>query len=227
MENRVTKHHLDLDLKLVCLSRLQDIFIAGIETTATTIEWGIAELIKNPTVMKKTQEEVRRVVGKKSKVDEEDIQQMNYLMCVIKETFRLHPATPTLLPRESYASSNVGGYQIPCKTMLLINAWAIQRDPELWIQPEEFIPERFIGKAIDFKGQDFEFIPFGSGRRICPGMSFGLATVEYAMANLLYWFDWELPHNTNKDGALDMTEAFGLGLRKKIPLHLVPTLHFS
>ncbi|KAK9108294.1 hypothetical protein Syun_024305 [Stephania yunnanensis] len=187
----------------------------------------MAELLKNPMVMKKAQDEVRRVVGNNRKIIEEDIKQMDYLMCVIKETLRLHPVVPTLLPRQSYASTNVGGFEIPSRTWLLINVWAIQRDPELWTQPEEFIPERFMGKSIDFKGQDFEFIPFGCGRRICLGMSLGVATVEYAMANLLYWFDWELPRNiASKDGEVDMIEEYGLSLRKKTPVHVVPTLHF-
>ncbi|KAK9108272.1 hypothetical protein Syun_024283 [Stephania yunnanensis] len=197
-----------------------DVLIAGIETTATTIEWGMAELLKNRMVMKKAQDEVRRVVGNNRKIIEEDIKQMDYLMCVIKETLRLHPVVPTLLPRQSYASTNVGGFEIPSRTWLLINVWAIQRDPGLWTQPEEFIPERFMGKSIDFKGQDFEFIPFGCGRRICLGMSLGVATVEYTMANLLYWFDWELPRNiASKDGEVDMIEEYGLSLRKKTPVH--------
>ncbi|KAK9108276.1 hypothetical protein Syun_024287 [Stephania yunnanensis] len=199
---------------------IMDVLIAGIEITATTIEWGMAELLKNRMVMKKAQDEVRRVIGNNRKIIEEDIKQMDYLMCVIKETLRLHPVVPTLLPRQSYASTNVGGFEIPSRTWLLINVWAIQRDPELWTQPEEFIPERFMGKSIDFKGQDFEFIPFGCGRRICLGMSLGVATVEYTMANLLYWFDWELPRNiASKDGEIDMIEEYGLSLRKKTPVH--------
>ncbi|KAK9117354.1 hypothetical protein Sjap_016301 [Stephania japonica] len=220
---------LDIDLSRNGIKAIiLDVLIAGIETTATTIEWGMAELLKNRTAMKKAQDEVRRVVGINRKINEEGIKQMDYLMCVIKETLRLHPVVPTLLPRQSYASTNVGGYEIPSRTWLLINVWAIQRDPELWTQPEEFIPERFIGKSIDFKGQDFEFIPFGCGRRICLGMSLGVATVEYAMANLLYWFDWELPCNdiASKDGEVDMREDYGLSLRKKTPVHVVPTLHF-
>ncbi|KAK9123629.1 hypothetical protein Sjap_013231 [Stephania japonica] len=105
------------------------------------IEWGMAELLKNRTVMNKPQVEMRRVVGNNRKINEEDIEQMDYLMCVIKETLRLHPVVPTLLPRQSYARTNVGGYQIPRRTWLLINVWAIQRDPELWTQLEGFIPE--------------------------------------------------------------------------------------
>ncbi|KAK9117353.1 hypothetical protein Sjap_016300 [Stephania japonica] len=214
--------------KLNIKALIQDLFIAGSETTATTLEWTMAELIKNPDIMKKAQEEVRRVTGhnKCSKVEEEDIKQMDYLKCIINESLRLHPAIPTLLPHQSSKACTVGGYHIPAKTRVMINAWAIQRDPKVWSRAEEFIPDRFINSTIDFKGQDYNFIPFGSGRRMCPGSTFALAIVESAIANLLYWFDWELPNGAANE-ELDMTEAFGLSVAKKIPLKLVPIYHFS
>ncbi|KAF3438708.1 hypothetical protein FNV43_RR21472 [Rhamnella rubrinervis] len=115
------------------------------------------------------------------------------LACVIKENLRLHPPGALLVPRETSTNVEMGGYHIPAKALVFVNAWAIQRDPSLWGRPEEFMPERFENSSVDFKGQDFEYIPFGVGRRGCPGMAFGLASTEYVIANLLYWFDWMLP----------------------------------
>ncbi|KAL5544076.1 hypothetical protein UlMin_007860 [Ulmus minor] len=202
---------------------LLDMFVGGSDTTSTGLEWLMAELMRNPRVMKKVQEEVRRVVGNKPKIEMKDINQMEYLKCVIKENLRLHPSLPLLVPRETTSSIDMRGYHIPANSKVFINAWAIHRDPSLWDKPEEFIPERFENNPIDFKGQDFEFFPFGSGRRGCPGMSFGLASTEFIISNILYWFDWKLP----RDGDLvpkevDMSEVYGLTVHKKVPLHLVP-----
>ncbi|XP_054806342.1 phenylacetaldehyde oxime monooxygenase CYP71AN24-like [Prosopis cineraria] len=200
------------DLKAI----ITDMFLGGNDTTSTTLEWILSELRRHPKIMKKVQEEVRKVVGSKSKVDEADINDMKYLKFVIKETLRLHPPAPFMVPRETIRDGKLGGYDIPSKTLIFVNTWAIQRDPEIWEKPEEFIPERFENTQIDFKGKDFEFIPFGSGKRICPGMAFGLASVEYELANLLYWFDWKL----SQDGEIDMTETYGLTVKKKVPLFL-------
>ncbi|XP_026379817.1 cytochrome P450 71A1-like [Papaver somniferum] len=205
---------------------IMDMFVGGSDTTATAVEWSMAELIKNPRLMKKAQEEVRRVVGNRMKVDEQDINQMEYLKCVVKESMRLHPPLPTLIGRVSTAAAKIGDYDIPTNTGVFINAWAIQRDPKLWDKPEEFFPERFRNNPVDFKGQDFEFIPFGSGRRGCPGMAFGIAVVEFLLANLLYHFNWELPGGANCE-ELDMTEGFGITVNRKIPLHVVPILFHS
>ncbi|XP_077246508.1 cytochrome P450 71A1-like [Tasmannia lanceolata] len=201
-----------------------DMFAAGTETTATAMDWAMAELVRNPTIIKKAQEEVRSVVGKKSKVQEEDIQGMDYLKSIIKETLRLHPPFPLLVPRETISAFKLQGYYIPPKTRVIINAWAIGRDPDSWDNAEEFCPERFMNNPIDFKGKDFQLIPFGMGRRGCPGISFSISSMELALANLLYWFDWELPDSKNKD--LDMTEAAGLTVNRNCDLHLVPTCHF-
>ncbi|XP_059443549.1 cytochrome P450 71A1-like [Corylus avellana] len=203
---------------------LLDMFVAGTDTSSTVSEWLMAELIKNPGIMKRAQEEVRRVVGKKSKIDVNDINKMDYLKCVLKETLRLHPPVPLLVPRETITSVKIGGYDIPPKTRVVTNAWAIQMDPKVWERPEEFLPERFEGTSVDFRGQDFEFIPFGGGRRGCPGLTFGVASVEYVVANILYWFDWNLPGDNVQGEDLDMSEANGLTVTKKIPLWLVPIL---
>ncbi|XP_031739495.1 cytochrome P450 71A1-like [Cucumis sativus] len=211
-------YHFSLDnLKAIVL----DMFVGGSDTTATGLEWTMTELMRKPRIMKKVQEEVRTIIGKKSKIEAEDIKKMEYMQCVIKESLRLHPPVPLLVPRETMADVEIEGYYIPSKTRVFVNAWAIQRDPQFWDNPNEFIPERFMDKtnSADYKGQNFEFIPFGSGRRKCPGLSFGIASFEFALANILYWFDWKLPDGCE---SLDVEEANGLTVRKKKPLHLNP-----
>ncbi|KAL2346963.1 hypothetical protein Fmac_000963 [Flemingia macrophylla] len=204
---------------------LMDMIVGGSDTTSTTLEWIFAELLKNPNAMKKAQEEVRRVVGINSRVDENCVNQMNYLKCVVKETMRLHTPVPLLVARETASSVQLRGYDIPPKTMVFINAWAIQRDPKFWDNPEEFIPERFEISQVDLRGQDFQFIPFGSGRRVCPGISFGLASTEYVLANLLYWFNWKMPKNDVSRQNIDMSETNGLTVSKKVPLNLKAKLY--
>nr|UXF47975.1 cytochrome P450 CYP71-3 [Euphorbia poissonii] len=198
-----------------------DIFIAGSETSSTTVEWAMSEMLRNPTIMHKAQEEVRRVYSKKGNVDESELHELKYLQLVIKETLRLHPPAPLLLPRESRERSEINGYEIPCKTKVIVNAWAIGRDPNHWEEAEKFNPERFVDSAIDFKGNNFEFIPFGAGRRMCPGMTFGIANVELPLAQLLFHFDWKLPGGVNPEN-LDMVEGFGATMRRKNDLHLIP-----
>ncbi|XP_026429678.1 cytochrome P450 71A1-like [Papaver somniferum] len=205
---------------------LLDMFLGGSDTSARTMEWAMAELIKNPEVMRKAQDEVRRVVGKKPKVEEHDINQMDYLKCIVKETLRLHTPIPLLTPRETAKSTQLAGYDIPAKTKVFINMWAIHRDSKVWDDAEEFLLERFMNSQIEFFGQDFEYLPFGSGRRGCPGISFGINIVEYTLANLLYCFNWELPDGEKAD-ELDMTETFGLTASKKTPLHVVATMYAS
>ncbi|XP_010514268.1 PREDICTED: cytochrome P450 71B25-like [Camelina sativa] len=199
----------------------QDIFLAGIDTSAITMIWAMAELVRNPRVMKKAQDEIRNCIGIKARIEDEDVNKLQYLKLVIKETLRLHPAAPLLLPRETMADIKIQGYDIPRKTLLLVNAWSIGRDPKYWKNPEEFNPERFIDCPVDYKGQNFEFIPFGSGRRICPGMASGLATIELALLNLLNFFDWKLP-DEKKD--MDMEESGDVTVVKKVPLELLPIL---
>ncbi|KAK9057934.1 hypothetical protein SSX86_022773 [Deinandra increscens subsp. villosa] len=195
-----------------------DMFAAGSDTSSVTIEWVMSELMMNPRVMKKAQDELRRVLKGKAKIYESDIQELDYLKLVIKESLRLHPPVPLLLPRESRENCEIGGYHIPVKTKVIINAWMIGRDPNYWIEPESFIPERFSESSINMMGTNFEYLPFGAGRRMCPGMLLGLANVELPLAMLLYHFDWELPQSQD----LDMLESFGATLRRKNKLLLVP-----
>lgn len=217
---------LDMELSQFDLkAMIVDLFLGGSDPTATALEWAFAELMRNPGTMKKAQEEVRRVVGNKSKVEENDVRKMKYLGCVLKETLRLHPPVPLLIPRATRSSVTLGGYHVPAKTSVFVNAWAIQRDPEFWERPEEFVPERFENGQVDFRGQDFEFIPFGSGRRGCPGVSFGFASLEFALANLLHWFDWKIPETCKSGPDMDMSEAYGITCRKKVPICVQPMLH--
>ncbi|KAJ0969562.1 hypothetical protein J5N97_022439 [Dioscorea zingiberensis] len=199
---------------------LMDMFSAGTDTTYAVLEWAMAELIRNPNVMKKLQDEVKGVASGKSMVNEHDLGEMHYLKAVIKEILRLHPPAALLIPRESMDSCQLEGYEIPKKTRVVINVWAIARDPKVWENPNEFIPERFLNNPIDFKGQDYQYLPFGSGRRICPGMQFAVNTTELTLANLVYRFDWLLPNTLV--GEVNMDEAPG-GITKMMNnLHLVP-----
>ncbi|XP_021834049.1 premnaspirodiene oxygenase-like [Prunus avium] len=200
-----------------------DIFSAGSETSATTMEWAMSELLKNPRVMGKAQLEVRQVFEGKNKIEEEDVQKLHYLKLVMKETFRLHPPVP-LIPREARERCEIGGYTIPAKAKILINAYAIGRDPKLWADPECFQPERFEGSSIDFKGNNFELLPFGAGRRMCPAISFATTDIELGLAQLLYHFNWNLPNGTKLE-ALDMAENIGITARRKNNLHLIATTY--
>ncbi|EOY19787.1 Cytochrome P450 [Theobroma cacao] len=199
---------------------LMNMFVAGTDTSAATVIWAMTFLLKNPRSMKKVQEEVRNLIGNNDFVNEDDIQDLPYLKAVIKETFRLQPIAPLLLPRETIRKCDIDGYEIPAQTLVFVNAWAIGKDPEAWENPNEFYPERFIGSSIDYKGLDFELIPFGAGRRGCPGIHMGIATVELALANLLCKFDWEMPAGMNKDD-LDFDVIPGLAMHKKNALCLV------
>ncbi|KAG0497517.1 hypothetical protein HPP92_002208 [Vanilla planifolia] len=202
---------------------LMDMFLGGTDTSAVTLEWGMAELMRNPAIRKKAQEEVRRIAGEEGMVKEKDINQLHYLKMVIKETLRLHPPTTLLAPHECMRDTKLQGYDVTAKTMAIINAWAIGRDPRSWDRPEAFWPERFEVRRVDFRGSSFELIPFGSGRRICPGMALGLAGIELAFANILCHFDWDLPNGTTPE-ELDMEERFGLSTRRKKPLVLVAAI---
>ncbi|XP_057781298.1 6,7,8-trihydroxycoumarin synthase-like [Salvia miltiorrhiza] len=198
---------------------LMDIFIAGAETSSSVIIWTMTALMKSPNNIKeKLQNEIRSLVGEKGKVDEDDLPKLPYLRAVVNESMRLYPPAPLLIPRETIERCTLEGYQIQPKTMVFVNAWAIARDPEYWENPDEFVPERFLNNV---KGKDFEFLPFGAGRRMCPGMAMGLLNVELTLANLLYSFDWGLPIGIQADD-VDTTPSPGLAMQKKTPLLVVP-----
>ncbi|GMH15173.1 hypothetical protein Nepgr_017014 [Nepenthes gracilis] len=202
----------------------QDAFFAGSQTSSATTEWTMSELIRHPNELEKAQAEVRKVYDGRGIVDESKLDELKYLKFVIRESLRLHPPSPMLLPRESIEKGQIYGYEIPPKTRILVNAWAIQRDANLWPEPEKFIPERFDNRSIDMRGNDFVYLPFGTGRRMCPGVDFGLASVELPIANLLFHFDWSLPGGIDHID-LDMAEVLGSVVKRKNGLTLVPTTH--
>ncbi|XP_051133354.1 6,7,8-trihydroxycoumarin synthase-like [Andrographis paniculata] len=200
---------------------LMDIFIAGIDTTAASIVWTMTALMKSPNVMKKLQLEIRETLGQKNLVDEDELQKLPYLKAVINESLRLYPPAPLLVPRETMDKGILKGYEVEPKTIVYVNAWAIARDPENWDNPEEFLPERFLNSDIDVRGHDFRVIPFGSGRRICPGLFMATTSLELIVANLVYAFDWEFPEGVMPED-IDMDALPGLTMCKKEPLCIVP-----
>ncbi|GFQ04618.1 cytochrome p450 71a6 [Phtheirospermum japonicum] len=219
-ENKSSSPIEDYTIKAVIL----DMFAAGTDTTSTALEWTIAELIRNPRTMNILQYEVRQVAGNKKEIDEDDLEKMPYLRAVIKESLRLHPPGPLLAPHESIQDTKVMGYDIKAGTQVLINAWAIARDPTLWEEPEEFRPERFLDSSIDLRGLHFELIPFGAGRRGCPGIAFAMAISELVLAKLARNFNFALPNGEIGED-LDMSETFGISVSKKLPLLVVATSH--
>uniref|UniRef100_A0A0D3H7C8 Uncharacterized protein n=1 Tax=Oryza barthii TaxID=65489 RepID=A0A0D3H7C8_9ORYZ len=198
----------------------QDLIAGGTESSSATVDWAIAELLRKPEVFAKATEELDRVVGRGRWVTEKDIPSLPYIDAIMKETMRMHPIAPMLAPRLSREDTSVDGYDIPAGTRVLVGVWSIGRDPKLWDAPEEFMPERFIGSKIDVKGQDFELLPFGSGRRMCPGYSLGLRVIQVSLANLLHGFAWRLPDGMTKE-QLSMEEIFGLSTPRKFPLEVV------
>ncbi|XP_060189128.1 premnaspirodiene oxygenase-like [Lycium barbarum] len=204
-----------------------DMFVAGSDTSSSTVIWALSELMRSPSVMEKAQAEVREVFKRKKTCnDDTDLEKLNYLKLVIKETLRLHPPTPLLVPRECREETQIDGFTIPLKSKVMVNVWAIGRDPESWEDPECFIPERFENNSIEFTGNHFQFLPFGAGRRMCPGIQFGLALITLPLAHLLYNFDWKLPEGINARD-LDMTEANGISARRENDLYLIATPYVS
>ncbi|KAK9026600.1 hypothetical protein V6N11_039435 [Hibiscus sabdariffa] len=221
--SQITKHFTrNTDTRLHIFS--QDIFTAGTDTSAITIEWALSELINHPNVMEKARQEMDIVVGKKRIVEESDISNLPYLQAVVKETLRLHPTGPMIV-RESSQDCTIGGYDIPAKTRLFVNVWAIGRDPNHWDNPLEFRPERFIEGSgenqIDVRGQHFHLLPFGSGRRSCPGTTMALQVVQTSLAAMIQCFEWKV------DGSVDMEEGPGLTLPRAHPLKCVPILRLN
>ncbi|KAI6683885.1 hypothetical protein NL676_029798 [Syzygium grande] len=149
---------------------------------------------------------------------------MPFLQAVVKETLRLHPPLPLLIPRNALKDNNFMGFDIPKDAQVLVNAWGIGRDPDAWEDPLAFKPERFLGSKIDYKGQNFELIPFGSGRRMCVGLSLAHRVLHLGLATLLHHFDWELGGGLTP-ATLDMRERTGITLRKLHPLKVIPKKH--
>ncbi|KAG8086608.1 hypothetical protein GUJ93_ZPchr0010g9688 [Zizania palustris] len=204
---------------------LVDMFEAGTDTSSIVMEYAMVELMQKPQLMAKLQTEVRSMVPKGEEMVSEEhiVGRMPFLEAVVKETMRLHPAAPLLVPHLSMEDCDIEGYTIPSGTRVVVNAWALARDPIYWENADEFVPERFIGATItaDYKGNDLHFLPFGTGRRICPGINFAMANVYVMLANLVYRFDWELPAD-KADVGIDNKETFGITLHRKEKLLLLP-----
>ncbi|KAJ9181463.1 hypothetical protein P3X46_009591 [Hevea brasiliensis] len=183
-----------------------EMFMAGTETTSSTIEYALTELICNPESMTKAKAELASVIGANRNVEESDIDNLPFLQAVIK----------------AIQDTKFMGYHIPKNTQVLVNAWAIGRDPDVWDNPLRFNPERFIGSKVDYKGQNYEFIPFGAGRRMCAGVSLGHRVLHLVLGTILHQFDWELESNINP-ADLDMRDRLGITMRKLEPLRAVPT----
>ncbi|XVF21336.1 hypothetical protein REPUB_Repub12eG0082000 [Reevesia pubescens] len=194
---------------------------AGSDTTSISMTWILANLVNNRHSLKHAQEELDLKIGRDRWVQDSDIEKLVYLQAIIKETFRLYPAAPLLVPHEAMEDCRVNGYHIPKGTRLIGNLWKPHRDPRVWSNPEEFQPERFLTthQNVDILGQNFELIPFGSGRRSCPGMSWALQVIRLTIARLLQGFDLTTPLNA----PVDMTEGPGATMPKATPLELVLT----
>ncbi|KAK4741562.1 hypothetical protein SAY87_025150 [Trapa incisa] len=198
-----------------------DMFSAGTDTTYTVLEWAMTELLRHPSVMKKLQEEVRVIAEGRLEITNKDLVQMHYLKAVLKETLRLYPPIPLLIFRRATQDVAVDGYDVFAGTIVITNAWAIGRDPASWgSDADEFKPERFVDSPVDYKGQDFELIPFGAGRRGCPGMTLAMATNELALANLMLRFNWELPQGMRAED-LDMSQCNGIPIHRKVTLRVI------
>ncbi|CAM6092233.1 unnamed protein product [Calypogeia fissa] len=194
-----------------------EMIVAGGNTSSVAALWALTELLRNPRVLRKVQEELDSVVGRHQLVQEEDLPKLLYLTAVIKETLRVHPPGPLITPRLSTGDCEIEGFHIPAGTQVIVSLWSIHRDPAVWERPLEFDPDRFLNSTTDFKGRDFEFLPFGAGRRICPGMNLAMLMVIYPLPLLVHALDWSLPDG-QKPEELDMSETFGIVLDKKVPL---------
>ncbi|CAN7115295.1 unnamed protein product [Brassica rapa subsp. narinosa] len=208
------------DIKFMIL----DMFIGGTSTTSTLLEWTMTELIRHPECMKKLQDEIRSSsIPNSSYIKEEKVEKMKYLKAVIKEVLRLHPSLPLILPRVLSEDVKLMEYNIAAGTEVIINAWAIQRDTAIWgLEAEEFKPERHLDSPTDYRGKDLNYIPFGSGRRICPGIGFALGLAEVAVANLVGRFDWRAGFRPKGDQS-DIAEAVGSDVCRKFPLIAFPS----
>ncbi|KAM5572682.1 geraniol 8-hydroxylase-like [Rosa sericea] len=197
------------------------LFVAGSDTTSSTFQWAMAELLHSPEVLSKAQLELNEVIGKGNPVEESDITRLPYLQAIIKETFRMHPAVPLLLPRKAESDVEIEGSTVPKGAQVLVNAWAIGRDPSIWDDPDSFKPERFLGSELDVRGRNFELIPFGAGRRICPGLPLAIRMLHLMLGSLIHSFVWKLEDGVTPEN-MNMDDQFGLTLEMAKPLRAIP-----
>ncbi|CAM8876890.1 unnamed protein product [Rhodiola kirilowii] len=200
---------------------IMELLIAGTDTTSSTVEWAMSEVLRSPQTLCRAKAELEQVSGKGVAIREKDLAYMPYLQAIIKETMRLHPVVPFLVPRTTLDQVELSSFTIPRGARIMINAWAIGRDPSTWDNPECFEPERFLGSDVDFRGQNFELIPFGGGRRMCPGISLGFKMAALILGSLVNSFDWKLEGGMKTED-IDMDEKFGLSVQKIHPLCAIP-----
>ncbi|KAF7844728.1 geraniol 8-hydroxylase-like [Senna tora] len=181
----------------------------------------MAELLCNPEKLKKAKQELQLSLHKDEQFKESHISKLPFLKAVVKETLRLHPPTPFLIPHKSEEDVELCGFVVPKNAQILVNVWAMGRDSSVWENPNQFMPERFLNSEIGFKGHDFEFIPFGAGRRICPGLPLASRTMHVILASVLHCYDWKLAGGLKAED-MDMSEKFGITLNKAMPLLAIP-----
>ncbi|GAV65136.1 p450 domain-containing protein [Cephalotus follicularis] len=196
-----------------------NLIIAGSDTTSVTLTWAVSCLLNHPEALKRAQDELDIHVGRERWMEESDFKNLVYLQGIIKETLRLYPAGPLAVPRESMEDCYVGGYYVPKGTQLFTNIWKLHRDPRVWPNPFNFLPERFLTShaEYDVRGQQFGYIPFGSGRRSCPGILSAMQMSQLMLGRFLQGF------NLGTNAPVDMTEAVGLTLPKATPLEVILT----
>ncbi|XP_002982308.2 flavonoid 3'-monooxygenase [Selaginella moellendorffii] len=221
----ITRSHIGNDAANL-KALLMDLLLGGSETSSTVIEWALAELLHHPDWMIKAQQEIENVVGHTRMVEEADISKLEVLNAIIKESFRLHPPVSLLIPHASVEAQNVAGYDIPKNATLIVNVYAIGRDPQVWSDPLEFQPQRFIGSSIGVNGQDFELLPFGSGKRSCPGLLLGIRNVQLVLSNLLHGFEWKFP-GSPKDQPMDEATAVVNYMAHTLKARITPRLNES
>lgn len=198
------------------------------DTTAAMIEWAMAEMLQQPKVLRKAREEITQIVGLNNAIEEVDLSKLKYLNAVVKETLRLHPSLPLLIPHSPSKPSTIGGYHVPKDTRVFLNVYAIQRDPQFWEDPLVFQPERFLSgfssDKVDYLGKHFQYVPFGAGRRACPGIPLAERMAVLVLASLVHAFEWKLPNGTVE---VDFSEKFGIVMKKSKPLIAIPSPRLS
>ncbi|XP_021725518.1 flavonoid 3'-monooxygenase-like [Chenopodium quinoa] len=207
---------------------LLDVVVGGTDTTVAMVEWAMAEILRHPEVMRNVQEELTEIVGLNKTVEEVHLPELKYLNAVAKETLRLHPPLPLLVPHCPSEPSTIGGYHIPKGARVFLNLYTIQRDPLIWEDPLLFKAERFLSgsaaEKMDYLGNHFQYLPFGSGRRMCPGIPLAERTSMLVLASMLHAFQWKLPNGAVE---VDLSEKFGIVVKKSKPLIAVPSPRIS
>lgn len=218
---RAEETNVEVEFTRDCVKALiMNLLVAATDTSATAIEWATHEILRKPGTIEKAKAELNRVIGRNRWVEENDLTQLPYMEAIVKETLRLHPIATLLAPHYAIEDCNVAGYNISKGTMVIVNAWSIGRDPKSWDAAEEFLPERFVGNEIEMTGSNFALLPFGSGRRRCPGYNLGLKIVRTTLANLLHGFEVKLDEGMRPQD-ISMEESYGLTTNPKHPLSII------